>query len=104
MITDLRVLIITKLKENLHTSLYEINSLFIKPLETKELGGIIKSLEGSKFKKIKNQTIIEQQKMRTLIEREIKVARYVEKKKIARRNENGLTKRKHLYVRNEPIE
>lgn len=92
----------TKTKENLHTSLYEINSMFRKPLETKELGGIIKSLEGSKFKKIKNQTIIEQleisvyeqQKMRTLIEREIKVARYVEKKKIARRNENGLTKRK----------
>ena len=92
----------TKTKENLHTSLYEINSMFRKPLETKELGGIIKSLEGSKFKKIKNQTIIEQleisgyeqQKMRTLIEREIKVARYVEKKKTARRNENGLTKRK----------
>ena len=31
--------------------------------------------------------------MRTLIEREIKVSRYVEKKKKAIRNENGLTKR-----------
>ena len=31
--------------------------------------------------------------MKTLIEREIKVSRYVEKKKQAIRNENGLTKR-----------
>ena len=75
--------------------------MFNKPINSRELKGIIKSLEGSKFKKIRNQTIIEQlgissqeqEKMRTLIEREIKVSRYVEKKKKAIRNENGLTKR-----------
>ena len=91
----------TKSKENLHISLSEINAMFRKPLAEKELQGVIKSLEKSKFKKIKNITIIEQleislieqQNMRTLIEREIKVARYVEKKRINRRNENGLTKR-----------
>ena len=91
----------TKTKVNLEESLIEINSMFNKPINSRELKGIIKSLEGSKFKKIKNQTIIEQlgissqeqEKMRTLIEREIKISRYVEKKKKAIRNENGLTKR-----------
>ena len=54
----------------------------------------------SKFKKIKNITIIEQleistfeqESMRTLIEKEIKYARNVAYKKSVRRNENGLTK------------
>ena len=91
----------TKTKSNLNESLLEVNSLFRMPLQERELLGVIKSLEKSKFKKIKNQTIIEQleistqeqQIMKTLIEREIKVSRYVEKKKQAIRNENGLTKR-----------
>ena len=91
----------TKTKINLNESLTEINGLFRKPLDKREVIGVIKSLEKSKFKKIRNQTIIEQleistqeqQIMKTLIEREIKVSRYVEKKKQAIRNENGLTKR-----------
>ena len=91
----------TKTKINLNESLTEINGLFRKPLDEREVIGVIKSLEKSKFKKIRNQTIIEQleistqeqQIMKTLIEREIKVSRYVEKKKQAIRNENGLTKR-----------
>lgn len=91
----------TKSKENLYTSLLDINLSFYKSLDERELKGIIKSLEKTKFKKIKNQTIIEQLEiskseqshMRTLIEREIKVARYVEKKKQAIRNEEGLTSR-----------
>ncbi len=70
-------------------------------MHEREVIGVIKSLEKSKFKKIRNQTIIEQleistqeqQIMKTLIEREIKVSRYVAKKKQAIRNENGLTKR-----------
>ena len=85
----------------MNESLTEINGLFRKPLDEREVIGVIKSLEKSKFKKIRNQTIIEQleistqeqQIMKTLIEREIKVSRYVEKKKQAIRNENGLTKR-----------
>ena len=91
----------TKTKSNLNESLIEINGLFRKPLREREVIGVIKSLEKSKFKKIRNQTIIEQleistqeqQIMKTLIEREIKVSRYVAKKKQAIRNENGLTKR-----------
>ena len=91
----------TKSKENLRTSLSEINAMFRKPLVEKELQGVIKSLEKSKFKKIKNITIIEQleistfeqENMRTLIEKEIKYARNVAYKKAVRRNENGLTKR-----------
>ena len=90
-----------KTKNNLNESLIEINGLFRKPLHEREVIGVIKSLEKSKFKKIRNQTIIEQleistqeqQIMKTLIEREIKVSRYVAKKKQAIRNENGLTKR-----------
>lgn len=70
-------------------------------MHEREVIGVIKSLEKSKFKKIRNQTIIEQleistqeqQIMKTLIEREIKVSRYVAKKKQAIRNENGLTKK-----------
>ena len=38
--------------------------------------------------------------MKTLIEREIKVSRYVEKKKKAIRNENGLTKRQQSKADN----
>ena len=67
----------------------------------KEVLGVAKSLVKTKFKKIKNLTIIEQleistfeqENMRTLIEKEIKYARNVAYKKAVRRNENGLTKR-----------
>ena len=90
-----------KTKDNVLTSLIEINSLFRKPLLEKEVLGVAKSLVKSKFKKIKNITIIEQleistfeqESMRTLIEKEIKYARNVAYKKSVRRNENGLTKR-----------
>ena len=98
----------TKTKINLNESLTEINGLFRTPLDEREVMGVIKSLEKSKFKKIRNQTIInqleistqEQQIMKTLIEREIKVSRYVEKKKKAIRNENGLTKRQQSKADN----
>ena len=91
----------TKTKSNLHESLLEINSLFINPLPVRELTGIIKSLEKVKFKKIKNQTIIEQleissneQKyMKTLIETSEKYFRNNIRRNESRKNENGLTKR-----------
>ena len=90
-----------KTKDNVFNSLIEINSLFRRPLLEKEVLGVAKSLVKTKFKKIKNLTIIEQleistfeqENMRTLIEKEIKYARNVAYKKAVRRNENGLTKR-----------
>ena len=90
-----------KTKDNVYASLIEINSLFRKPLLEKEVQGVARSLVKTKFKKIKNLTIIEQleissfeqENMRTLIEQEIKYARNVAYKKAVRRNENGLTKR-----------
>ena len=91
----------TKTKLNLQNSLAEINNMLIKPVTEKELGGIVKSLEKSKFKKIRNQTIIEQleiseseqTKMSILIEKGIKIYRNITQKKEKRRNENNLTRR-----------